>query len=104
MTDVTILGMGAMGRALACSLVTAGRSVTGWNRTPGWSVAGVATAFSAADAVASSPVVVACVVDNAALHSFLTPEMTSGRTLVNLTNGTPAQARAAAALFGESYV
>jgi len=104
MTDVTILGMGAMGRALTSSLVAAGKTVTTWNRTPGRSVAGAGTAETAADAVAASPVVVACVVDNAALHSFLTPEMTAGRTVVNLTNGTPAQARAAAALFGESYV
>jgi len=93
--------MGAMGRALASSLVTAGRDVTVWNRTPR-SLPGVTVAASVADAVAASPLVVVCVVDYAAMWSFL-PDV-SGRTVVNLTNGTPRQARDAAATLGSSYV
>ena len=104
MTDVTVLGMGAMGRALACALVKSGRSVTVWNRTPGRAVAGAAVAPTAADAVAASRLVVVCVVDDAATHEVLDPLDLTGRTVVNLTNGTPAQARAAAAAFGPSYV
>jgi 3-hydroxyisobutyrate dehydrogenase-like beta-hydroxyacid dehydrogenase len=93
--------MGAMGRALATSLVAAGRSVTVWNRTPGRAVPGAAVVSSAYEAVAASPLVVVCVVDYAAMWSFL-PD-TTGKTVVNLTNGTPAQAREAAAKI-ESYV
>lgn len=93
--------MGAMGRALATALVDAGRSVTVWNRTPR-SVPGVEVAASAAAAVAASPVVAVCVVDYDAMWSFL-PD-TTGHTVVNLTNGTPAQARAAAEKLGPSYV
>jgi 3-hydroxyisobutyrate dehydrogenase-like beta-hydroxyacid dehydrogenase len=104
MTDVTVLGMGAMGRALASSLVTAGRSVTVWNRTPGRSVPGAAVASSVGSAVAASPVVVVCVVDYAAVRSFLSPADVVGRTVVNLTNGTPRQARDASLAFGSSYV
>jgi len=104
MTDVTVLGMGAMGRALAGALVESGRSVTVWNRTPGRSVAGAIVAGTAADAVVASPLVVVCVVDNAAAHTVLDPVDLTGKTVVNLTNGTPAQARAAAAAFGSSYV
>lgn len=104
MTDVTVLGMGAMGRALAAALVTSGRSVTVWNRTPGRAVPGATEAGAAADAVAASPVVVVCVVDNAATHAVLDPVDLTGKTVVNLTNGTPAQARVAAAAFGPSYV
>ncbi|MGV7904205.1 NAD(P)-binding domain-containing protein, partial [Mycobacterium kansasii] len=32
---VTILGLGAMGRAIAAAFVDAGHRVTVWNRTPG---------------------------------------------------------------------
>jgi 3-hydroxyisobutyrate dehydrogenase-like beta-hydroxyacid dehydrogenase len=102
-TDVTVLGMGAMGRALAATLVASGRSVTVWNRTPGRSAPGAVVASTVAEAVAASPVVVVCVVDNAAMRSFLDPSQLDGRTLVNLTNGTPSQAREAAKLY-PSYV
>lgn len=103
MTDVTVLGMGAMGRALASSLVAAGRTVTVWNRTPR-SVPGAVVASSVGSAVAASPLVVVCVVDYAAVRSFLLPGDVAGRTVVNLTNGTPRQARSAALAFGSSYV
>jgi 3-hydroxyisobutyrate dehydrogenase-like beta-hydroxyacid dehydrogenase len=91
-----------MGRALASSLVAAGHSVTVWNRTPGRVVPGASVASSVEEAVAASPVVVVCVVDYAAMWSFL-PDV-AGRTVVNLTNGTPRQAREAAAKLGSSYV
>jgi hypothetical protein len=104
MTEVTVLGMGAMGRALAAALVTAGRSVTVWNRTPGRAVPGAVVASSAAVAVASSPLVAVCLVDDAATREVLSTVDVTGRTVVNLTNGTPEQARAAAARYGPSYV
>lgn len=93
-----------MGRALAAVLIEAGHAVTVWNRTPGRAAPDAVVAPSVAEAAAASPLVVACVVDNAALRSVLTPEMVAGRTLVNLTNGTPRQARELAEEFGESYV
>jgi hypothetical protein len=101
MSEMTVLGMGAMGRALATSLVAAGRSVTVWNRTRR-TVPGASVASSAREAVVASPVVAVCVVDYAAMWSFL-PDVTD-RTVVNLTNGTPAQAREAAGRLGPSYV
>jgi 3-hydroxyisobutyrate dehydrogenase-like beta-hydroxyacid dehydrogenase len=96
--------MGAMGRALASALVTAGRLVTVWNRTPGRSVPGVAVVGSSAEAVAASQLVVVCVVDNAATHEVLAGTDLTGKIVVNLTNGTPEQAREAAARYGPSYV
>lgn len=102
MTDVTVLGMGAMGRALAAAVVASGRSVTVWNRTPGRAVPGAVVAETAESAVAASPLAMVCVVDYAAMHSFLSPM--GDRVVVNLSNGTPEQARTAAATFGESYV
>jgi NAD binding domain of 6-phosphogluconate dehydrogenase len=102
MSEMTVLGQGAMGRALATSLVAAGRRVTVWNRTPGRGVPGASTASSAREAVAASPVVAVCVVDYEAMWSFL-PD-TTDHTVVNLTNGTPKQAREAATKLGPSYV
>lgn len=93
-----------MGRALASALVADGRSVTVWNRTPGREIPGAEVAASARDAVAASKLVVVCVVDDAAVRAVLDPLDITGRTVVNLTNGTPAQARAAAGAFGPSYV
>ena len=104
MTDVTVLGQGMMGRALASVLLAAGHEVTVWNRTPGRAAPGTQGAPTPEAAAAASPLVVACVVDNAALRTILTPEMVAGRTFVNLTNGTPRQARELAEEFGEFYV
>lgn len=104
MSDVTVLGQGTMGRALATVLLAAGHQVTVWNRTPGRAAPGTVVAATPAAAAAASSLVVACVVDNAALRSVLTPDLVAGRTFVNLTNGTPKQARELAEEFGESYV
>lgn len=106
-SDVTVIGMGAMGRALASALVAAGRSVTVWNRTPGRSVPGAVVAGSAAEAVAASRLVVVCVVDNDAMYAAVPADALAGRTVVNLTNGSPRQARDAAEWaerHGASYV
>ena len=34
MSDITVVGLGAMGSALAHSLLKAGREITVWNRSP----------------------------------------------------------------------
>ncbi|MCZ0738105.1 NAD(P)-dependent oxidoreductase [Phreatobacter sp. AB_2022a] len=102
MATIAILGLGAMGQALAARLLTQGHAVTVWNRTRGKAMAlaakGAREAASAAEAVAASDIAVLCVLDYAAAAAVIddaAPAL-AGRTLVNLTNGTPAQARAAA--------
>ncbi|APU15025.1 MULTISPECIES: NAD(P)-dependent oxidoreductase [Actinoalloteichus] len=102
-TPVTIIGLGAMGTALADAFLAAGHPTTVWNRSPGRVEAlvarGARRANSAADAVAAGPLVIACVLDYPALHEILDASVTEalrGRTLVNLTNGIPGQARATA--------
>jgi 3-hydroxyisobutyrate dehydrogenase-like beta-hydroxyacid dehydrogenase len=96
-TPVTVLGLGAMGTALARALTAAGHPTTVWNRTPGRApdLTGVTRAKTVADAVSASSLIVACLLDDASVREALAPAATefAGRTLVNLTNGTPAHAR-----------
>ncbi|WP_346010717.1 NAD(P)-binding domain-containing protein [Streptomyces sp. SID5910] len=98
-TDVSLLGLGAMGSALAATLLASGRSVTVWNRTAGraegLAAQGARTAGSVPEAVAASPVVVACLLDLPSVQETLAPaaDELRGRTLVNLTTTTPDEAR-----------
>ncbi|MFF3452714.1 NAD(P)-dependent oxidoreductase [Streptomyces sp. NPDC002730] len=96
---VSVLGLGTMGSALAAAFLKAGHPVTVWNRSAartGPLVAqGALPAGTPAEAVAASPLVVVCLLTNDNVQELLATlaEEVSGRTLVNVTNGTPAQAR-----------
>lgn len=98
-TAVTLLGLGSMGTALATAFIHSGHSVTVWNRTQAkaepLAELGAARAATAAAAVRSSDLVIACLLDYDSVHQVLDPVAgdLAGRTLVNLTNGTPRQAR-----------
>ncbi|RLV10133.1 6-phosphogluconate dehydrogenase [Streptomyces griseocarneus] len=100
---VSVLGLGAMGGALAAAFVSAGHPTTVWNRTPGRAGElvgkGAEEAPSAAAAAAASPLVVVCLATYDAVREVLHPlggEL-AGRTLVNLTSGSPPSARETAA-------
>ncbi|MBQ1061294.1 NAD(P)-dependent oxidoreductase [Micromonospora sp. C41] len=99
-TPVTLLGLGAMGAALARAWLAAGHPLTVWNRTPARAAAisaeGATVANSAAEAVAASTLVVVCLLDDTSVEEVLAGADLAGRDLVNLTTGTPAQARARA--------
>ncbi|MER6971234.1 NAD(P)-binding domain-containing protein [Nocardioides sp. NPDC000445] len=109
-TDVSVLGLGAMGSALATALLDAGRSVTVWNRTPGRAKELVARGAGAADsvpaAVLASPVVIACLLDHSSVEENLglAAGELRGRTLVNVTTTTPNEARALASWAAEHGV
>ncbi|MFE5915529.1 NAD(P)-dependent oxidoreductase [Streptomyces sp. NPDC002285] len=98
---LTLLGTGAMGTALARAWLAAGHPVTVWNRTPAraepLAAEGATVAASAADAVAANRLVVVCLLDDASVGEALDGADLSGRDLVNLTTGTPAQGRSRAA-------
>lgn len=98
---VTVLGLGAMGTALARALLRAGHPVTVWNRTPARADAlvpeGAGVAPDPATAAAASPLTVVCLLDDASVSAVLDGRDLAGATLVNLTSGTPEQARATAA-------
>ncbi|WP_344601881.1 NAD(P)-dependent oxidoreductase [Streptomyces glaucus] len=99
-TSLTLLGLGAMGTALARAWLAAGHPLTVWNRTPARAAAlaaeGARVADDAAAAVAANPLVVVCLLDDASVDEVLAGADLAGRDLVNLTSGTPAQARARA--------
>lgn len=99
-TSLALLGLGAMGAALARTWLAAGHPLTVWNRTPARAAAlaaeGASTADSAAEAVAAHTLVVVCLLDDASVEKVLAGTDLAGKDLVNLTTGTPAEARARA--------
>ncbi|HET6706860.1 NAD(P)-dependent oxidoreductase [Amycolatopsis sp.] len=102
---VTVLGLGSMGSALAGALLDNGHPVTVWNRTAEKAAPltrrGARLAATPADAIAASPLVVACVLDYGVLRALVEPESLRGKDFVNLTSGSPEQAAEAAGWFGE---
>ncbi|UNO42241.1 NAD(P)-binding domain-containing protein [Streptomyces sp. MST-110588] len=100
---VTVIGLGSMGSALAGALTGQGHPVTVWNRTPERARAlvakGATSAATPAEAVAASRLVIVCVLDYDAMHAVLDPVASelAGKTLVNLTSGSPEQAKEASA-------
>ncbi|MGI5339267.1 NAD(P)-dependent oxidoreductase [Streptomyces sp. CA-181903] len=101
-TEVSVIGLGAMGSALAGAFLTAGHSTTVWNRTrdtaPPLVVRGAVEAASPGAAVAAAPLVVVCLSTYEAVREVLSPCAAglAGRTLVNFASGSPVQARDAA--------
>ncbi|GGW64963.1 NAD(P)-dependent oxidoreductase [Streptomyces griseoloalbus] len=98
-TAVTVIGLGEMGAALAGAFLKAGHSTTVWNRTASKAdplvEQGAERAATAAEAAQASPVVIVCLLDYDSVHQVLDPlgDALKGRTVYNLTNGTPEQAR-----------
>lgn len=100
-TDIAVIGLGAMGAALAAAQLTAGYSVTVWNRSPAKAQPlvemGAALAETATDAVMSSPVTLVCVDTyasaGAALQDGMKPGALDRRTIVQLGTASPAEAR-----------
>ncbi|TGA93717.1 NAD(P)-binding domain-containing protein [Streptomyces sp. MZ04] len=110
---VSVLGLGLMGSALAAALIKAGHPTTVWNRTAGKTgplvAQGASPAATAQEAIAAGPLVVVCLTTNDGVRALLAPEADTlaGRTVVNLTNGTPGQARELsdwAAAHGITYI
>jgi 3-hydroxyisobutyrate dehydrogenase-like beta-hydroxyacid dehydrogenase len=102
-SSVTVLGLGAMGQALAGAFLDAGHPTTVWNRTPGKGddlvARGATRTATAAEAVRASDLVVVCLYDYDVSRAVLAPiaDELSGRVLVNLTSDTPERSREAAA-------
>jgi 3-hydroxyisobutyrate dehydrogenase-like beta-hydroxyacid dehydrogenase len=105
MSEITVLGLGAMGTTIAKLFSGKRRKVTVWNRTGAKAtspeLAGVSVAPTAAAAIAASPLIVMCVADYAAAQGILASPgadaALADKTLVHLTTGSPTDAREMAA-------
>ena len=107
MSDVSVIGLGDMGSALARTLLSDGYSVTVWNRTPAKAAplasAGAIVADSAAEAVAASPVTITCIASHdltAELLSGLSISL-QGKTIIELSTGGATEAESLAKLIAE---
>ncbi|MEE1751915.1 NAD(P)-dependent oxidoreductase [Streptomyces sp. SP18CS02] len=98
-TSITVLGLGNLGQALAAAFLSEGHPTTVWNRSPHKAeqlvARGATLAATPADAVGASDIVVVTVLDYDTVREVLRPAAgaLAGRTVVNLTTGTPGAAR-----------
>ncbi|WP_354683299.1 NAD(P)-binding domain-containing protein [Cupriavidus necator] len=110
-TDVTILGLGAMGSAYARAFLKAGKRVTVWNRTSGKAESlvyeGARLAADVKTALLASPISILAVVDHDSIRHLLTDAIlaaSANRTLIDLTTGTEAEFKALAARTGHAGI
>lgn len=100
MSDITVLGLGLMGTALAESLQKSGHEVCVWNRSEDKLTRlineGTTGAASVQEAVLLSPLVLVCVSNYDATVQLLGSDTVlpslSGRTVVQFSTGTPQEA------------
>ncbi|MDY8025912.1 NAD(P)-dependent oxidoreductase [Paenibacillus polymyxa] len=99
--SVSVIGLGPMGLAIAHVLLQKGYRVTVWNRTSEKAElivkTGAILAPNAAAAISASAVSIICVSDYAASYSILNTDEVktalAGRILIQLSTGSPQQAR-----------
>jgi 3-hydroxyisobutyrate dehydrogenase-like beta-hydroxyacid dehydrogenase len=99
--NVSVIGLGAMGGVLAQLLLRGGYEVTVWNRTrekaqPFITQGAVYTADVSA-AIGASDIIIICVTDYAIAKNILEGQTLEGKVLVQLSTGTPQDARDAEA-------
>jgi 3-hydroxyisobutyrate dehydrogenase-like beta-hydroxyacid dehydrogenase len=101
-TKIVVIGSGLMGSALARAFAAAGHDVAVWNRTPSKAKAvggGTLAIEDLVEAVTGRALVVVSLSNYAACSELLSSEgvapALAGTTLVQLTSGSPADAREA---------
>ncbi|MFI0930801.1 NAD(P)-dependent oxidoreductase [Streptomyces sp. NPDC021019] len=98
-TPVTVIGLGAMGSALAAAFLAAGHPTTVWNRTASRAAPlvakGAAHPETVAEALAAAPLVITCLTTYEDTIEALGPAAAAlkGQDLVTLNSGSPAGAR-----------
>ena len=101
MSDITVIGLGVMGSALAQTLLQSGYKVTVWNRTPS-KVAdladrGAITAVSCSEAIAASPLIVICIKSHSDTRQLLeSTENLESRNIIELSTGSAPEAESLA--------
>ncbi|MGL4466241.1 MAG: NAD(P)-dependent oxidoreductase, partial [Plesiomonas shigelloides] len=99
MRPISVIGLGAMGSALATTLLKAGHPVTVWNRSAAKATPlialGAILAPSVSEAIAAGDITLICV-DNYAVSQQLLDEASNtvtGKVVVQLSTGSPQGAR-----------
>ena len=102
MSDISVIGLGIMGSALANTLLQNGYSVTVWNRsiekTKPLASAGAKVANSIEAAVSVSPVTITCISSHEQTIALLREisSSLSGKTIIELSTGGATEAEALA--------
>jgi 3-hydroxyisobutyrate dehydrogenase-like beta-hydroxyacid dehydrogenase len=103
MSELTLIGLGAMGSAIARTLIDKKYDMTVWNRSPEKVETlvelGASSAQSLKQAIESSQIILFCIHGYAATRTLLDdPEIIAllpGRIVIQMSTGTSAEARAA---------
>jgi len=99
MSDMSVIGLGNMGAALAFTLLRSGRSVTVWNRSAEKAAplveAGAAPASSPEEAIAASEATIVCIKTHKTTTELLKPlsGQLSGKTILDLSTGGAEEAK-----------
>ena len=107
MTDISVIGLGDMGSALAGTLLGRGYSVTVWNRSPQKADplvgAGAELAGSASEAIAASPATITCITSHDRTIKIVqdADAVLSGKTIIELSTGGITEAETLADLLTE---
>ena len=99
MKDVTVIGLGVMGAALAHTLLKNGHNVTVWNRSPEKSETlgeqGAKVAMSSTEAIAASPTVIICIKTHTDTRAILeSAQNLEGKNIIELSTGSEPEAEA----------
>lgn len=97
MSDITVIGLGVMGSALAQTLLQSGYKVTVWNRTPNKAAdladRGAITAVSCSEAIAASPLIVICIKSHSDTRQLLeSAENLKSKNIIELSTGSAPEA------------
>ena len=104
MTDMTVIGLGQMGAALARTLLASRRTVTVWNRSAEKAgpllAAGAQLATTLEEAVAASPACIICIKTHATTTELLAPlgDRLKGKAILDLSTGGAGEAETLVAM------
>ena len=107
MTDISVIGLGDMGSALANTLLNNGYSVTVWNRSADKAdpliAAGAVPASSAKEAIAASPATITCITSHDRTIGLIdeTDSSLEGKTIIELSTGGISEAETLAGLLSD---
>lgn len=97
--EVSVIGLGQMGKKIAEMVARKGYDVTVWNRTTekAKQVNGSKAVESVEQAIAKSKINIICVYDNAAVTEILSSvsnkKVFNGKIIINFTTGSPSEAK-----------